>query len=673
MNIGLRRVVTGLLCLVLCVSLFTPAFAISHVTSSGSIDGSRFSAEYGEKLNKIFKGQVSLFTNTSAKFPLGSSLNVNKQYIVGNMLGGYQCYIYAQAVYYYLFGDIPYRGDGMTGYWSNSRKVLSNVAAASYQTFRDAGVGFGAYVRTAKYSGGRFNINDGHSLIVLSYNTSGITYLDCNGDGRGLIRVTTRSWSEFNTGLVSGKGRRIYAVVQNKGCGCSEFQTDKYTAAADVKMYSGHGTGYSTLGTIPAGTTVKVTMSNAATGWGHVSYNSVQGHVPMGELSNEKELRVTRWASETAFGATATNMKAGGQYYYCFRLYDGVTRKDWDEVYDGSFKVTMKIYDSNGNLCQEATFSEATGAVKTRFSVPGKYTCKITVNTNPQWAGNSYFTVNENPKLVHTSASEVNLEAGQTKSIQVWNSGYHSGSTTQAYVLDNDNIQCTWGKRDADGRIPLNITGKADGFANLTVQVKDRQTGEVLHSRQVKVSVAAPAPQIDVQPVSVTGGEGERVNVTVQASGEDLTYRWYYQNAGAAQFSLTNSFKGDTYSVAMNSDRDGRRIYCVITDRYGRSVQTDTVTLTMDKTLKLLEQPQSVTAAEGEQVKVTVKASGVGLTYQWYFKNANAANFSLTETFQGSTYAVTMNGKRADRQIYCVITDRYGSSVQTDTVTLSMQ
>ena len=37
------------------------------------------------------------------------------------------------------------------------------------------------------------------------------------------------------------------------------------------------------------------------------------------------------------------------------------------------------------------------------------------------------------------------------------------------------------------------------------------------------------------------------------------------------------------------------------------------------------------------------------------------------------TYAVKMSKARKDRQVYCVVTDQYGNSGQTDTVTLSMQ
>ena len=79
-------------------------------------------------------------------------------------------------------------------------------------------------------------------------------------------------------------------------------------------------------------------------------------------------------------------------------------------------------------------------------------------------------------------------------------------------------------------------------------------------------------------------------------------------------------------------------------------------------------------AAKGKTATVTVKATGDGLTYQWYYKNASASKFSYTKTFAGNIYTVSkMDSVRNGRQVYCVITDKYGNSVQTNTVTLKMK
>ena len=182
----------------------------------------------------------------------------------------------------------------------------------------------------------------------------------------------------------------------------------------------------------------------------------------------------------------------------------------------------------------------------------------------------------------------------------------------------------------------------------------------------------ASAVKITSQPKSVTVASGETAKVTLSASGDGLTYKWYFKNAGATKFSLTTSFTGNSYSVKMDASRSGRQVYCVVTDKYGNSVQSNTVTLNM-ATLKITTQPANVTVASGENAKVSVSVSGTGtLTYKWYFANAGSDSFSYTGSFTGNTYQIQMNSSRAGRRVYCVISDAYGNSVRTKTVTLSM-
>ena len=174
-------------------------------------------------------------------------------------------------------------------------------------------------------------------------------------------------------------------------------------------------------------------------------------------------------------------------------------------------------------------------------------------------------------------------------------------------------------------------------------------------------------------PEYVAAYEGETAKVTVKAQGDGLTYKWYFKNPTASKFSLTASFTGNTYSVKMDASRDGRQVYCVVTDAYGDSVKTKTVTLSMGTPLMITQQPKSVAVKEGQKAAVTIDAQGDGLTYTWYFKNPGAAKFSKTTSFTGKTYSVQMDESRDGRQVYCVVTDKYGKSVQTNTATLSMQ
>ena len=180
--------------------------------------------------------------------------------------------------------------------------------------------------------------------------------------------------------------------------------------------------------------------------------------------------------------------------------------------------------------------------------------------------------------------------------------------------------------------------------------------------------------KITSQPVSVTVAEGEKAKVTFTAEGDGLTYEWYYAAAGSTQFLKTASFTGNTYAVDMSTSRDGRQVYCVVTDKYGNSVTTDTVTINLAVPVAITEQPVSVTVAEGKNATVSVSVQGDGLTYEWYYKNASGmTKFAKTSTFTGNTYSAKMDSSRDGRQVYCVVTDKYGNSVQTNTVTINMK
>ena len=123
----------------------------------------------------------------------------------------------------------------------------------------------------------------------------------------------------------------------------------------------------------------------------------------------------------------------------------------------------------------------------------------------------------------------------------------------------------------------------------------------------------------------------------------------------------------------MDSTRDGRQVYCVITDKYGNSVTTDVAAIQLPAVeLKILAQPTDVYASLGEKFSIAPEVQGDGLTCQWYYKEGYQKNFSVSSN-QTSAYAYTMQSYMNGRSVYCVITDRYGNTVQTQTVTIHIR
>ena len=109
--------------------------------------------------------------------------------------------------------------------------------------------------------------------------------------------------------------------------------------------------------------------------------------------------------------------------------------------------------------------------------------------------------------------------------------------------------------------------------------------GNKVQTNTVTISMATAAElAIIKQPESVCVPEGEMATVTFEAQGEGLTYKWYFSSGD--KFYYTATFTTNTYAVAMNSSRDGRRVYCVVIDASGNKVQTNTVTISMMEELR---------------------------------------------------------------------------------------
>ena len=176
---------------------------------------------------------------------------------------------------------------------------------------------------------------------------------------------------------------------------------------------------------------------------------------------------------------------------------------------------------------------------------------------------------------------------------------------------------------------------------------------------------------ITKQPASVAVASGATAKTTITATGDGLTYTWYYKNKDASSFTKSSTTT-NTYSAVMDSTRNGRQVYCVIKDKYGNSVKSSVATLSIKTVAKITKQPANVTAVSGATAKTTITAVGDGATYTWYFKNKGASTYSKS-SITTNTYSMTMDSTRAGRQVYCVVTDKYGNTVKSNTVTLSMK
>ncbi len=342
-------------------------------------------------------------------------------------------------------------------------------------------------------------------------------------------------------------------------------------------------------------------------------------------------------------------------------------------------KVTLKA--SGSGLKYSWYFKDTKAKKYTRASAKST---SYSIKMSSKYSGRKVYCVVKNSKGKSVKSKVVTLKMGTFAKIttQPKSVTRPSGMTAKVTVTaKGDGLSYKWYiKNSGKSKYSLAKSFKGKTYSvKMTSKVKGRKVYCVVkdkygNSKKSKVVTLTLGKTLKVTspPASVKLPSGMKATVKVTASGDGLSYKWYYKNKGASKFTLTKSFKGSTYSATMAKAVDGRQVYCVVTDKYGKTVKTKTATLTLGKTIKITKQPASVKLPSGMKATVKVTASGDGLTYKWYYKNKGASKFTLLKSAKSSSYSVEMSKDSDGRQVYCLVTDTYGKTAKSATVTLTL-
>ena len=171
---------------------------VGMITNCSHISGKEFSSKssIAKKLDKMFAGDIGLYKDakktTLVDAALGTSNVPNNnvyQYWGPDSRAGTSCFAYANAFYGHFYdGVYPHHS------LNSNHKVIKATGKISYKNFVKWGVRDDAavYIREGN-----------HSVIVLHYNEDYITYVDGNGNGKGLIAIRREAWKR-------SKGANIY-------------------------------------------------------------------------------------------------------------------------------------------------------------------------------------------------------------------------------------------------------------------------------------------------------------------------------------------------------------------------------------------------------------------------------------------------------------------------------
>ena len=202
--------------------------------------------------------------------------------------------------------------------------------------------------------------------------------------------------------------------------------------------------------------------------------------------------------------------------------------------------------------------------------------------------------------------------------------------------------------------------------------------GNTVVSDAVTMMLPPSTIQIQTQPVDFYGAVGDASPFTVEATGEGLTYRWYYSTTGGETWALSYSSgcETETLALVLRAYNSGRMYKCLITDANGNTEWTNAVTMALASgDIVIRTQPVSYTGAINDLTQFTTEAEGTNLTYQWYVSQDGGSTWAKTYNtgYNTPSLSVRLYSYRSGYQYKCVITSGNSVSVETDVATIAMR
>ena len=192
--------------------------------------------------------------------------------------------------------------------------------------------------------------------------------------------------------------------------------------------------------------------------------------------------------------------------------------------------------------------------------------------------------------------------------------------------------------------------------------------GNSVTSDVVKLIPADMALEILSQPVSYAGAVNDEVTFTVEATGNGVTYEWFYSADGGATWtkSYATGYMTNTLEVVLHSYRDGYLYKCVVSDVLGNSVESDTASMTVKaEEIVIIKQPADTSCLLDETAVFTVEATGSNLTYRWQYSSDGGETWQDTwlDGYNTASLTVAMKTNRNGNLYRCVITSGQQTAV----------
>ena len=206
------------------------------------------------------------------------------------------------------------------------------------------------------------------------------------------------------------------------------------------------------------------------------------------------------------------------------------------------------------------------------------------------------------------------------------------------YRLKNDLLWTKW-ETQTQNSLSVRLTEEWDG-AQVYGRVSNVYKRTVRSTSVAAVSVV-PSTGFFSQPESVTADNGASVSFSVKTYGDGLQHQWYCKSSHDDVGKLLTGENDAEWRTTAYMSRNGSEVYCVVSDAFGKSVLSQSATLTVkgarsvkeilsvfdrfNRAPKLVSLTGDVIVREGEGATVSAAVSGSDCRWQWYCQKTPAA------------------------------------------------
>ena len=192
------------------------------------------------------------------------------------------------------------------------------------------------------------------------------------------------------------------------------------------------------------------------------------------------------------------------------------------------------------------------------------------------------------------------------------------------------------------------------------------------------ICVADGAPVITRQPEDLAVSYDREVSFSVEATGENLTFRWEYRKTDAEDWTAYPGTNDSTLYIYTNAEMDGWRFRCRVSGAGGTRISSEAAltvspcvfswsyvresrtgeetVYTQYRTGAGQDSEAVINGEAGDRVVYSVNAQGHDLSYQWYYSKSIPVKWIPISGETGSSLSLELDDAFEGRYINCVVT-----------------